>query len=83
MSFMREIDKAVPAELDAHCIVDKYSSHKHPKVKARLAARPRWHMHFLPTYSSWLKEHCAYTPEFGWRIRKAARKRSAFASWAE
>lgn len=56
LSFLREIDKAVPAELDVHCIVDNYSSHKHPKLKAWLAARPRWHMHFSPTYSSWLNQ---------------------------
>ncbi|MEX3582880.1 MAG: hypothetical protein VB137_10175 [Burkholderia sp.] len=45
--------KTVPAELDVPCIVDNYGSHQHPKVKAWLAARPRWHMHFMPTYSSW------------------------------
>jgi putative transposase len=56
LSFLREIDKAVPAELDVHCIVDNYGSHKHPKVKAWLAAKPRWHMHFIPTYSSWLNQ---------------------------
>lgn len=56
LSFLREIDQSVPAELDVHCIVDNYSTHKHPKVKAWLAARPRWHMHFIPTYSSWLNQ---------------------------
>src|ERR1700722_18406208 len=56
LSFLREIDTAVPAELDVHCIVDNYGSHKHPKVKAWLAAHPRWHMHFIPTYSSWLNQ---------------------------
>jgi transposase len=56
LSLLREIDKAVPAELDVHCIVDNYGSHKHLKVKAWLAARPRWHMHFIPTYSSWLNQ---------------------------
>jgi len=54
LSFLREIDKAVPADLEIHAIVDNYSTHKHPKVKAWLAARPRWHLHFIPTYSSWL-----------------------------
>ena len=53
---MREIDKAVPQELDVHCIADNYASHKHPKVRAWLAQRPRWHMHFVPTYSSWLNQ---------------------------
>jgi putative transposase len=56
LSFLREIDKAVPADLDVHCFVDNYSAHKHPKVKAWLAARPRWNMHFIPTYSSWLNQ---------------------------
>ena len=56
LAFLRSIDKAVPAELDVHCIVDNYASHKHPKVKSWLAARPRWHMHFIPTYSSWLNQ---------------------------
>jgi putative transposase len=50
------IDQAVPAELDIHCIVDNYASHSHPKVKAWLASRPRWQLHFIPTYSSWLNQ---------------------------
>lgn len=56
LSFLREIDKAVPPELDIHCIADNYATHSHPKIKAWLAARPRWHMHFIPTYSSWLNQ---------------------------
>ena len=56
LSFLREIDGAVPAELDIHCIVDNYATHSHRKVKAWLASRPRWHMHFIPTYSSWLNQ---------------------------
>ena len=56
LSFLREIENAVPANLEIHCIVDNYATHSHPKVKAWLAARPRWHMHFIPTYSSWLNQ---------------------------
>jgi putative transposase len=56
LAFLREIDKAAPAELDIHCIADNYATHSHPKIKAWLAARPRWHMHFIPTYSSWLNQ---------------------------
>ncbi len=59
LSFLREIERAVPAELDVHCIVDNYATHNHPKVKAWLARRPRWHMHFIPTYSSWLTRSSA------------------------
>ncbi len=47
LSFLREIDSAVPAGLDIHCAVDNYAAHSHPKVKAWLADRPRWHMHFV------------------------------------
>lgn len=54
LSFLRRIDEAIPADLDIHMIVDNYSTHKNAKVKAWLAARPRWHVHFTPTYSSWL-----------------------------
>ena len=56
LSFLREIDTAVPSELDIHCIVDNYATHNHPKIKAWLSSRPRWHMHFIPTYSSWLNQ---------------------------
>jgi len=56
LSFLRAIDKSVPAELDIHCIVDNYRTHKHAKVKAWLAKRARWNMHFIPTYSSWLNQ---------------------------
>jgi hypothetical protein len=33
-------------------VVDNYGTHKHPKVKAWLAQRPRWQVHFTPTYTS-------------------------------
>ena len=56
LSFLREIDTAVPAQLEIHCIVDNYATHSHPKTQAWLASRPRWHLHFIPTYSSWLNQ---------------------------
>ena len=46
----------MPTELDLHLIVDNYATHKHPKVKAWLAQRPRFHIHFTPTYASWLNQ---------------------------
>lgn len=46
----------MPPELDIHVIVDNYATHKHARVKAWLAHRPRWHMHFISTYSSWLNQ---------------------------
>jgi transposase len=37
-----------------HLIMDNYAAHKHPKVRAWLAANPRIHIHFTPTSGSWL-----------------------------
>ncbi|HZV25089.1 MAG TPA: IS630 family transposase [Acidothermaceae bacterium] len=54
LSFLRHIEQAVPRNLEVHLILDNYGTHKHPRVKAWLAARPGWHVHFVPTYSSWL-----------------------------
>lgn len=54
LAFLRLIDEKTPAGLDLHLIVDNYSTHKHPKVKRWLSRHPRFHMHFIPTSSSWL-----------------------------
>ena len=56
LSFLRHLDESVPATLDLHLIVDNHATHKHPKVRAWLAARPRYHVHHTPTYSSWLNQ---------------------------
>jgi transposase len=52
--FLGRIDKAVPAELDVHVICDNSSTHKTPAIHRWLLAHPRVHLHFTPTYSSWL-----------------------------
>jgi putative transposase len=56
LSFLRKIEGSVPSDLDVHLIVDNYCTHKHHKVKDWLARRPRFHVHFTPTYSSWLNQ---------------------------
>lgn len=56
LAFLRHIEANVPAHLDVHLICDNYSTHKHARVKAWLARRPRFHLHFTPTYSSWLNQ---------------------------
>src|SRR5882672_10026704 len=56
LSFLRHIDTQVPADLDVHLIVDNYATHKHARVRAWLAKRPRYHLHLIPTYSSWLNQ---------------------------
>jgi transposase len=52
--FLNTIDSDSPAELDLHLIVDNYGTHKHPRVKSWLRRHPRFHLHFIPTSSSWL-----------------------------
>jgi transposase len=54
LGFLREIEKNVPETLEVHIIVDNYATHKHPRVKRWFAVRPRFHVHFTPTYASWL-----------------------------
>jgi putative transposase len=56
LGFLRHIDKNVPEGLDLYLVLDNYASHKHPKVKAWLMNHPRYHLHFTPTYSSWLNK---------------------------
>lgn len=56
LSFLRHIEASVPPHLDVHLICDNYATHKHPRVRSWLARRPRFHLHFTPTYSSWLNQ---------------------------
>jgi transposase len=52
--FLDTIDRSVPAELDVHLILDNYQTHKTQIIKRWLLKRPRFHLHFTPTSSSWL-----------------------------
>jgi putative transposase len=56
LQFLRYIEASVPKKLDVHLIVDNYATHKHTTVRRWLAARPRFHVHYTPTYSSWLNQ---------------------------
>lgn len=56
LQFLRHIESSVPPDLDIHLVIDNYATHKHAKVKAWLAKHPRYHVHYTPTYSSWLNQ---------------------------
>ncbi len=56
LAFLRHVEAQVPSTLDVHLICDNYATHKHPRVRAWLARRARFHLHFTPTYSSWLNQ---------------------------
>ena len=52
--FLNRIDAETPSDINLHLIVDNYGTHKHPRVKSWLRRHPRFHLHFIPTSSSWL-----------------------------
>jgi len=54
LKFLRLIDKSTPKRKQLHLIIDNYSPHKHPDVKAWLKKHKRFHIHFTPTSASWL-----------------------------
>ena len=56
LEFLRQIDRETPDGLDLHLILDNYTTHKHAKVHSWLARHPRFHVHFTPTYSSWINQ---------------------------
>ena len=73
LQFLRHIDANVPSQLDVHIIMDNYTTHKHAKVRSWLARKPRYHIHFTPTYSSWLNQVETW---FGIITRKTIRRGS-------
>jgi putative transposase len=56
LHFLKQIEHEVPQKLDVHLVVDNYATHKHESIKRWLALHKRWHVHFTPTYSSWLNQ---------------------------
>src|SRR5216110_3043003 len=54
LRFLKTIDKATPPEVDLHLVLDNYATHKTPQIQQWLVKHPRFHLHFTPTYSSWL-----------------------------
>jgi transposase len=54
--FLQKIDSQVPEHLDVHLICDNYGTHKSPAIRRWLEQHPRFHMHYTPTYSSWINQ---------------------------
>ncbi len=73
LQFLRHVETNVPEDLDIHLVVDNYATHKHAKVKRWLARRPRFHVHYTPTYASWLNQVEIW---FGIITRQAIRRGS-------
>jgi transposase len=56
LAFLKEIDANTPSDLDIHIIMDNYATHKTKVVRAWLARRPHYHIHFTPTSASWINQ---------------------------
>ena len=54
LRFLDTIETNVPANLDVHIILDNYGTHKTAMIRNWFAKRPRFHVHFTPTYGSWI-----------------------------
>ena len=79
LKFLRNIDREVHKDLAIHIILDNYGTHNHPNVKAWLGKRPRFHLHFTPTSSSWLN----LVERFFGEITRKRIRRGVFRSVAE
>jgi hypothetical protein len=53
-NFLNRINRSVPEHLAVHLVVDNVSTHKTPEIRRWLVRHPRFHLHFTPTYSSWI-----------------------------
>ncbi len=56
VAFLTDIVANQPKRKEIHVIADNLSAHKTPKVEEFLDAHPNVHLHFTPTYSSWLNQ---------------------------
>jgi transposase len=54
VAFLREIDASVEPTLEVHVVLDNLSAHRAPVVHRWLLRHLRFHLHFTPTYGSWL-----------------------------
>ena len=56
VAFLDQIVRSQPVTREIHIIADNLSAHKTVKVTDFLAAHPHVHMHYTPTYASWLNQ---------------------------
>jgi transposase len=54
LAFLKKIEAETPKDVDLHLVIDNYSTHKHENVRRWLAKHPRFHIHLIPTSSSWM-----------------------------
>jgi len=77
--FLKTIDRIIAKDRELHLIMDNYGTHKTAAVKVWLDKHPRFHVHFIPTSSSWLN----LVERFFAEITDKRIRRGAFATVAE
>ncbi|MCP3682336.1 MAG: IS630 family transposase [bacterium] len=56
LKFLKFVDNSVASNFEIHLILDNYATHKSPAVMKWLVKHRRFHLHFIPTHSSWLNQ---------------------------
>lgn len=58
LRFLDHLDATLPKEpgVSIHLVLDNYATHKTPAVKRWFLRHPEYHLHFIPTSSSWLNQ---------------------------
>jgi transposase len=58
LKFLKCVDKQCPKEpgTTVHLVLDNYGTHKTAAVHRWLLRHPEYHLHFIPTSSSWLNQ---------------------------
>lgn len=58
VKFLDHLDATLKKEpgVSIHLVLDNYATHKTPAVKRWLLRHPEYHLHFIPTSSSWLNQ---------------------------
>lgn len=79
LKFLKTIDENVPSKFEIHLVLDNYTTHKTKRTRAWLARHPRFHVHFTPTYSSWINQVERYFALLTERCIKRGVHRSTFA----
>ncbi len=79
LCFLKLLNRRTSANKELHIIMDNLSAHKTQEVREWVASKPRIHLHFTPTSSSWLNA------VEGWfaQLERRALYRGVFTSVAE
>jgi transposase len=54
VKFLKRLDAATAPDVSLHLVLDNASAHKSATTRRWLKRHPRFHVHFIPTSSSWL-----------------------------